>query len=1795
MEIEIRSKEGKLRAVATKLEYNGEWMGECSVTVDVESPYPIDFEVGDRIEYRGERFELHYEPGVHMTAMPGTYGAAYKYEGIKFVSQAEELVNCDFLDYVLNDNEIHFSGLPDFSFFAESVRDLANRIQANMNRYSDQNGGGRWQIEVAEGAEGNTRLNISVSNISCQAALALVNSEFGLNYTIKGRKVTIGGAGLPADHIFKMGREADGRLNGLYEFDRQAETDQKVVTRLRAYGSQRNLPRRYYNSLTDADGKKLVPDNMAVNRLMLPSFPYDTLDPYIDSPNIGKIGVREATVVFDGSGDLEEIYPSIEEATAEELKKAGYETTAEGRLDEIAEGSHVEDNGEGEEKGDEIIPQTETFTVRIKDIGFDIMDYLTDEEPKISFKSGKLGGREFEILTGEHKPVKNTDGTWTLTLNREYDESIQLFFPYSRYNAEAGDRFVLLGIDMPESYIKMSSQRLLTAAQGWLKENDYPRSVYTPKIDEVFMDRQHREHPESSLYMNIKEGDLLMFEESSLYMGVSSIFIDKLTIKEGEGPAPTYEVTLREEKVAGTLERIKNAIDSIKNGGVGGGGYSADQIRQFIQTFGMRYFLRKDGMSDTSYSRTFFDEAISSLNFREGMAGGQGWGLFKDENGKSVAEVDYLHVRDEAVFNSLLINQIKAMGGMYVFTVADAELTRVERVGDVYRCWFKTDENYIANLFREDDVAYCHHYDPQNQDYQTPKYYKRRVVGLGEDYIDMAASGDVSGSGVPEKGDTVITYGNYSDKRRQYVIILDVQGGGYLRFLKDLDSVHATGREYGFQGYQPSTGERWFIGDKDGEYAEWVKGKLNINGTLSVTSTIGGQSLRDYFSALIPDLKQEDIESFVKAITGQQFQDLQEQIDGAIDTFYATGRPTLGNYPANDWKTDEDRDKHIGDLYYDRETGFGYRFMKDEAGEYVWTLIKDEEITKALAESEAASNLAKSKRRIFGTVPYPPYEEGDLWVNATWPEGAKKEDAQYWDDILRCKRARASGDFDIDDWELASKYTDDTKAEQALDEIAGYEYLRDALEDGVTTVSGGLILSSLIQLGGKDSLGAWQVWSGLNGVYTKPEGIAAWYGGDMWDLANDYDASKERRYAATLFRFDGSGYLANNNIGWRKDGSGWLAGGNITWDEKGAMTFGTGIHIGSGDSDTTVATLLNFAQAFIPIDQEKKETTWSKISTSNPLFAIKAKAGFFSESFISAMGLNSETGSGGSGGGGLNEEQLADYLTRNNYAKKSDIATDLGKYLPLTGGTITGNLDVEGYFWIKSSSGEIGFNILDNRFFGPTVASNGKFELGRSDARWSTLYANSINVTNTALVGNLNADMLDGKHNGELTAENLSYLGNTEAIGGTTAIDKGLRLYGVYNNGYPCMYGNLLRIGGGGGGELLAEWTGGNGLGRLYYRSKRDVQSEWSGWGTVAYLTDNVASATQLQASRNLWGQPFNGTGDVDGVMEINYTGNDVYNAFLQATDPYIPVNGHGGLAFGKAKSTNNQAQIWHTHIGDGSTNNYLSFGAWGKPDLMIVRYDGSVGIGTTTLPYKFTVNGDILADGWIRVRGGGNRGFFFESYGGGFYMQDGEWIRTYGSKNFYHDTGIMRTDGEFQVGINGNRLIVKPGGNVGIGISNPAFTLDVRGTGYFSGNVTAEANLWVELLLSANQVYAVAGIWSDGYVSAMGQNTSSDERLKMDFRPLKLTLEQIANAPSVMFRWKKDGSLDFGSIAQYWQRINPLFAREHKGYLTLDYGKIAMSGLIAVSNEVQARINKLEREVGELKGLISMNREFRV
>ena len=1180
------------------LEYSDSWMGECFLTINFKHEVPINFQIGDYIVYRGERFELNYEPGKDKQARPDTYGEGFVYDSVKFNALQDELARAEFLDVVLNDNELHYTALPKFPFYVQTLDDLLDRIQACLN---EQIGAGLWKIysrnkerSVQRGAlesewlsvygektDDNVieSMSITVDSQTCWQALALVNEKWDINFIVRGRNIYVGTTGIQANHIFKYGLG-----NGLYEIVQNADSDQSVVTRLRAYGSEKNLPSHYYADLGvkyvanitkvvgastnveleldldyietyfknprkyivspetgeqssgwvlkvtfdfkteitgyvtqgygskkcrfyselkgtqtdtgDEESKekldafiaqvkagntkmyitsglnkknvpssmkeyaKNLPNNMSINRLMLPGFPhvslsdfYNTLTneekkyvnptgrqhkfstdphrPYIDSINIEQIGLRSASQFFetdDKTNGVIEIYPTIEE-----MEIGGV------RVDEIDEGVAPDDDGRFGDN--ETVKNVDIYLK--KAIDFDIND-LKDDDFSISMKDGMCGGRTFKVASST-----KIDGRWRLTIERVKDDALELWFPYKDYPIKKGDHFVLTGITLPDSYVNAASLKLLKYAIAFIDKNDYTRYVYQPKVDEIFMARQHDLAEKDttgvikSLHDTLKAGDLMEFEDTDLRIG-GVISIDQLTIKEEDGKIPTYDITLREDKEVGTIQKIQQQISSLQSGNGGtGAGLTTTQVKNQVATEGSKHFISK--INDDTAKGTITWEKVQK--FLQGMlVGGGSW--TPDAEGRSHLITDYLEVRMKAIFEELVINKTSTIGGKEIISPAGGVVAhKVEEVTvtynnvsqKAYRCYFLAEQegDAVDNDFAVGDQVRSESFNVRKGTYHKAgnHFYWRLVIGRDEDpvelegkkyhYIDLSDTDCATASDVPAKGDVLNQCGNTTDVERQNCLIFSAVDtySPSISLYHGINSYSFANREYVEYGVNKQNNKAFFnvygdmyVGDrptKENGYegSSYIRydsstKQVSVKAKISAKSTVDGKELSQYF---------------------KKIGELQNQVDGAIETWFYDGVPTLENAPAISWKTDKDKEIHLGDLYYNNKTGKAYRFAKD-SNTYKWTIITDTDIAKALSDARMAQETANGKMKVFSVQPTTPYQVGDIWVNATYPS----DGSTYKNEVLRCQTNKAAGSqFAIGDWIKASKYTDDTVANAA--------------------------------------------------------------------------------------------------------------------------------------------------------------------------------------------------------------------------------------------------------------------------------------------------------------------------------------------------------------------------------------------------------------------------------------------------------------------------------------------------------------------------------------------------------------------------------------------------------------------------------------------------------------------------------------------------------------------------------------------------------------------------------------------
>ena len=324
-----------------KYQYNGSFMGERNITASISSPVKINWEIGDYVVFRNEPFTLRYVPPVKKQSRRGTYGEGYIYDGIVFSSIISQLMDVQFLDYVSNDNNIHYTGLSNFAFYVSnnSLTEFASRIKANIERVYGKDS---WDVIVANKGvvikdEDNNVIvegssfefddqSISItSGTSIYNAICLINTQLELNFLIRivnGRKTII----LGGSSVATAGSLGYGKGRGLKSIQQSHNNNEQIVTRLHAYGSSRNLPYRYYNKkyndknkypkMFDSNGNYLL-ESRYINKLMLPykcwvqtSYLWDA---FIQSKLADVIGIKEGEVTFDGSDEeWDEIYPSLE-------------------------------------------------------------------------------------------------------------------------------------------------------------------------------------------------------------------------------------------------------------------------------------------------------------------------------------------------------------------------------------------------------------------------------------------------------------------------------------------------------------------------------------------------------------------------------------------------------------------------------------------------------------------------------------------------------------------------------------------------------------------------------------------------------------------------------------------------------------------------------------------------------------------------------------------------------------------------------------------------------------------------------------------------------------------------------------------------------------------------------------------------------------------------------------------------------------------------------------------------------------------------------------------------------------------------------------------------------------------------------------------------------------------------------------------------------------------------------------------------------------------------------------------
>lgn len=371
-------------------------------------------------------------------------------------------------------------------------------------------------------------------------------------------------------------------------------------------------------------------------------------------------------------------------------------------------------------------------------------------------------------------------------------------------------------------------------------------------------------------------------------------------------------------------------------------------------------------------------------------------------------------------------------------------------------------------------------------------------------------------------------------------------------------------------------------------------------------------------------------------------------------------------------------------------------------------------------------------------------------------------------------------------------------------------------------------------------------------------------------------------------------------------------------------------------------------------------------------------------------------------------------------------------------------------------------------------------------------------------------------------------------------------------------------------------------------------------WGIN--VTGNAGSAAKLQTARTLWGRSFDGTGNVSGNLDnvgnINTIGGTI-NAKVFA---YNPSDNHDGLPwYGMAHYGNNVIAI----SGYGGIELFTSAG-----NALTIRTDNKVYANSYVASNSFRSTGDT--------------GWYNEKWGGGWYMSDSNFLRSYSNKSIYIGSGSYVNAGgnayynnlENISEPNNCRYVSETAYNIPTGYIHPFCGWSDSAasgwtTSYVIGSIRNYANNWGEMYFGIYQYEGARREWRaymaldgvnrhlyiNGNLMVTGGGTfyGSDIRYKSIIQQIKLSLLDIAEAPSFVYRWNKKEMIcdrfNIGGSAQYTKTILPWAVEEKNNLLTMDYATVAYTfavhtarHLLTYETRTDKKIKKLEREIAILK-----------
>lgn len=587
--------------------------------------------------------------------------------------------------------------------------------------------------------------------------------------------------------------------------------------------------------------------------------------------------------------------------------------------------------------------------------------YLIDGiSAKITFNSGALAGYTFEVKEGGYD-----HSTKTFTIIK-YEDERGFVFPSvdnTTFRIAVGDKYILSDIKPPQSYIDAAEEELRTAARQYLDDNKAPRVQYSVDIAEEYL----KKISGSGATVNIfNVGDYLGLVDTEIGVdrtGEASIRLTQFSRSLVSKTAYNYSLDLSDTVEVSLIERIVSDQKDLE---------SVVVLNQ---------------LTDVSRLRRSWRTTQELLN------------MVFDPDGY----FDTGNIKPLSIETSMLA--VGAKSGQ--FTLRNTVIA----------------PNYEGNANKVNVTGgQLLHYGMEIS--ELPEALKKVMSGTSPAWNVSSRLSTLSGSG------SFYIYARCSKATATAEIIFDanqktVEDGSYYYFL--IGVLHSTDTD---------TNTRWI---------SLTYGSSTINGRFIKTGRISSADGSCYFdldnntihgritftaddgsvkNILDLDAQSTEAYNYISNTLPGLLEGIYSQLDGVIETWFGEEAPTLSNAPAKDWSSNTEKDNHLGDIYYDTVSGYGYRFSKT-GSTYSWSQMSDSGVAAALEAAAKAQDTADGKRRIFVSTPYPPYDKGDLWVKG----GVSGSDIMY------CKTSRASGVYVSSDWDKASDYTNDENLQVFIDGV----------------------------------------------------------------------------------------------------------------------------------------------------------------------------------------------------------------------------------------------------------------------------------------------------------------------------------------------------------------------------------------------------------------------------------------------------------------------------------------------------------------------------------------------------------------------------------------------------------------------------------------------------------------------------------------------------------------------------------------------------------------------------------------